>query len=325
VKRVRLVVLVLLALGLAWSGAWVYGRHRVIAGIDPALADLAAKGIVIDCPDRVVGGYPVRLDVTCPSATVTLPDGSRATTTNLELGVAATAWTSVGAHLAAPSEMTLATGEVLRVEEGSLDLSLRLSGGKPAGLDLTTSGLRLTLLGDNGVPAALSFGAGKLSLRTDGDAIVLDGDIAGLDVSTGTKPLTPAPAALTAHLRLEGGATLLEGVRPDDWLRSGGRLVVAAADLSFGKARLRASGEASVGEDGRVNAGIDTVAHEFAELPAAAKAARRKLAPAFAGLAMAYMIMGKSAPEGGKSIRVDIVDGVVSAGGRRLAELPPLR
>ena len=51
----RIIASLALLLAAGWSGAWVYGRDRVDAEIDPTLARLADRGLNVSCPGRAVG------------------------------------------------------------------------------------------------------------------------------------------------------------------------------------------------------------------------------------------------------------------------------
>lgn len=63
------VLLLLLALG--WSGLWLYGRQRVGSALDDFFARQASVGREWRCPDRRIGGYPFRIEVSCAEPTFT--------------------------------------------------------------------------------------------------------------------------------------------------------------------------------------------------------------------------------------------------------------
>lgn len=324
--RVSWTVATLLALIAAgWSGAWLYGRQRVAAEIDPALARLADKGLAIDCPDRRIGGYPLAVTVSCPSGSLRLADGTHLVAERIDVGVDVRDWHAATVTATSPLKLDLADGRSMRLADGALTGVVRFDDRRPTGFDLTTTGLDAEATLGGAALARLKIGAGTLSLRADGDTATADLAIAGVDPVAGSTPLLPAPADIKAHLTLTGAAELLSG-KTDvaAWAAAGGKLVFDAMDLSLGKVDFTAHGEASVAPDGSVNADIATVARGTEKLPATAAAAGRKLTPATAGLGMAYMFMGKKADGGGRRIDVSIREGVISAGGRQIAELPPL-
>jgi hypothetical protein len=51
---------------LAWSAAWFMIRERAEAEIDGWMAAEAVAGRQWSCPERSVGGFPFRVEVTCP-------------------------------------------------------------------------------------------------------------------------------------------------------------------------------------------------------------------------------------------------------------------
>jgi hypothetical protein len=59
----------LLLLALGWTGLWLYGRQRVSQELDSLIARQASNGRIWACPDRRIGGYPFRIDVSCVKPT----------------------------------------------------------------------------------------------------------------------------------------------------------------------------------------------------------------------------------------------------------------
>ncbi len=57
--------ILLLLLAVGWTGLWLYGRHRVGQGLDEFFARQASIGRIWSCPDRRIGGYPFRIDLSC--------------------------------------------------------------------------------------------------------------------------------------------------------------------------------------------------------------------------------------------------------------------
>jgi hypothetical protein len=54
-----------LILAVGWTGLWLYGRHRIGLELDNFFARQASIGRIWSCPDRRIGGYPFRIDVSC--------------------------------------------------------------------------------------------------------------------------------------------------------------------------------------------------------------------------------------------------------------------
>lgn len=59
----------LMILALAWTGLWFYGRHRIGLELDNFFARQASLGRKWTCPDRAIGGYPFRIEVSCTRPT----------------------------------------------------------------------------------------------------------------------------------------------------------------------------------------------------------------------------------------------------------------
>lgn len=51
----------------AYSAGWFYLAGKVKAEVDRSVAGLAAQGIRVDCANMAVGGFPIRLAVSCDS------------------------------------------------------------------------------------------------------------------------------------------------------------------------------------------------------------------------------------------------------------------
>jgi hypothetical protein len=69
---------ILMGLMVAWSGFWFYARHRAEQALDAWLALEKLAGRSWSCPERAIGGYPFRMQITCaaPSFVGPLKDGN---------------------------------------------------------------------------------------------------------------------------------------------------------------------------------------------------------------------------------------------------------
>ena len=77
-----LFLLVLVVAG--WSAFWFVARHLVNQRLDQEIAEASARGDVWTCADRILGGYPFRLELRCSD--VTLARLSTAGVTRLSTG-----------------------------------------------------------------------------------------------------------------------------------------------------------------------------------------------------------------------------------------------
>src|SRR5688572_28188867 len=62
---VTLPIVVVVFLGLGWSGLWLYAANVAEARVSTFLARQASVGRAIGCGTRSTGGYPFRIEVRC--------------------------------------------------------------------------------------------------------------------------------------------------------------------------------------------------------------------------------------------------------------------
>jgi hypothetical protein len=244
------------AIALLWSGYWFAASRTASAAFARANAAAAARGLSLGCKDASVGGYPLRLDLSCPRATLAgtgqelsgAVDGLSATAPlywpgHVEaqlggpvvldapgLGVAVSArWTAANAVLDAG--LGGITGSVL--DFTGLDLTNGGAAGRLPIKDLAAAHLRLVTApggGDYHVTAT----AEKLRL-TQPDGKVL--------------PEVDGEVRLTA-LKLGNalGTNPRQAIR--DWLAGGGTLQVDQMSLAAGGLWIDASGSLTLSADG---------------------------------------------------------------------------
>ncbi len=66
-RRFAWLIAIVVLVFAAYSAGWFYLARKVRAEVDGAIAGLAAQGIRADCANMAVGGYPIRLVVSCDS------------------------------------------------------------------------------------------------------------------------------------------------------------------------------------------------------------------------------------------------------------------
>ncbi len=64
-RRIGLAVIVLVAVGAAWSGLWFFAQREAGRRIDAWIDAEATQGRMWTCPGRTITGYPLALVVTC--------------------------------------------------------------------------------------------------------------------------------------------------------------------------------------------------------------------------------------------------------------------
>ena len=243
---------VLLALVFAgWATAWLSIRDQTSRALDDWIAAEAALGRLWICPNRMVGGFPFRIEVTCDSLALQRPD------LRVSLGrVAVITRIYAPRHLIAHVAGPLRAGDGPIAVEGTwraLEASLRTAkeglqraslvvdgpqvrlAGAAAG-DLTLSGQRLeTHLRPNPTRGAgegafdWSFQAAQMALP------LLDDLIGGIEPADLDLQVTVTQAGDVAARPL---AEELER-----WRQAGGRLEVTAVTLAKGGRRLEGKGQ----------------------------------------------------------------------------------
>ena len=109
------------------------------------------------------------------------------------------------------------------------------------------------------------------------------------------------------------------------WKAAGGKLTLHRLAAELGGATLTLDGEGTVSETGLMWTPKGQVTgRNLNTLAASATAGGGSLTPELAGLVMAFVFMGTTADDGGRSIGLKIEDGIVSANGRQIGRIAPL-
>lgn len=326
-KYALLLVLIVLVVA-GWTGAWFWVRDRVVTGMDQAISDLAADGVLVDCPDRAAIGWPFRLEVSCRAAVVRLPDGSRAEVD----AVAATGHIMdprlVIVELNAPAKLLAPDGTAAIADFSSMRASLRFGDDRISRISAEADDLVVEAGPDGTEFGRLAADHGEVHLRAYQEIPGTAELVMSLSGATGTAangPLLPAPAdagvdALVSDVHFLDGTP--QGLAA--WARSGGRIDLRQVVLELGETRLGATGTGTVTEDGRINAKLEATANGIAWLTGQASAGK-SLPPALAALASAFLLIGKpvEGQDGARRVIVEVDEGAVTANGLPVATVPP--
>jgi hypothetical protein len=266
------VLLIVLALG--WTIAWFVIRERTGAGIDAWMAQEAAHGRLWECPGRSIGGFPFRIEVSCP----------RIAMTRGEVTASAAGLTSV-TQVYQPRHTIVEIAGPLRVSDGrttldaswkALQASVRSDGAglQAAALVIGAPSLRIAGLTPTEVMAsAQSFEAHlrpdparpaseavyDIASSTSQAAIpLLDGFIGGSEPTDGALELAVTQA------REPGPRPPTEAL--ERWRQAGGRLAIGRLSLSKGERRIEAKGELALDELRRPAGRLDVSAAGLADL-----------------------------------------------------------
>lgn len=312
---------------LLWTGAWMVGRQKLLERIDPAIADLSDRGIGIACPDRHVGGWPLSLALDCHGVVATLADGSRLEAAGLTVRAAATDWHGLGFAFSGPVSVSRPDGSRLQADFATLTGRIAFTAGRADAVAADATDLKARLSGETVDDTAVSAGSLAIGADLDGSG---DGRLtlkmASAGVAVGGRAIVPAPASLDLSLTLADAATALAGGRAAlaAWQSAGGKLTVDRFDLGIAGGDFSAKGDVALDGAGYPTGTITTTAHGLDRIAAAARSSGRSPSPTLAGVAVAYLFMGKSAEDGGRRIVLTAGDGALAANGRRIARLSPL-
>lgn len=313
-----------------WSGAWFGARWWLARTVDAAVADLAATGgPTMDCAERMIGGWPFDLTLTCGAGLeVAFPDGGKLSTVGAYGEGSLFDLHRLEFRFDSPTTYTTPDGRRLDLSSTDLVADLRFADGRIDRLGLHAAELAVTGPLPGGAEGRLTSGRMELLLARDTDNSA-NADIAatvdGLGVAAGEVSFAPLPLRLTLAATLTDAETALAGpLALSGWQAAGGQLTLHRLQAELGGASLTLSGTGSVGPDGLVDAEGQAIGRDLNALPAAAAASGQSVTPELAGLVMAFLFMGTTADDGGRVIGVRIDDGLVSANGRNLLRLPPL-
>lgn len=343
--------LVLIAAGL-WTAAWFYIRGQVSTEIDRSLAQMAAGGLVIECPERSVAGYPFRIEIRCDGPTFEdRVSGLKATARGLRAVALVYQPNLIIVELDAPVTATTRTGAKLAAQWGVMQTSLRFRDGElqRASVSFDTLDGRWSPVGQ---PEA-TLAATRLELHGRRDEAVEGLDIAAFvtagKVTQGGQRLGPETVNLSldaslVRLPLEpgGGPHFLA-----DWADSDGRVALKSVKAVAGPATLEGRGEIRLETDGMLSGAITLIANNLERLGEAAEPAKAEkpksangrpvkdtagppeitVTPEMAALAGGFLLFGKPAkdgPPGGRSLEFTLDHGRMKLGATPLGRLPPL-
>lgn len=329
-SRRRLPIGILLGVGIlaaGWTAAWSLARSRLVEEMDAGLARAAAEGVRIVCPDRSVGGWPVRLEVTCRDPGLEVPargiGGSVAA-----LRVIAQIWDPQLILVEADGPFVAeATGRG-RVDATwrHLSASLRWRIGAVERLSLSIEGIDATLRQGETVAGRLQSehleGHGRASGETgrDVDAAV---SAAGSRLEVAGRRVGPPRSDVSVD------ATLRDLLPPDraDPVRGfadrGGRIEPIHASFAVGGVRVAGKGALRLGSDGLLD-GMITFAAQGLETIARDAAA---LGPETASLLGGFVLLGKASndPElPGRRLELVLDHGRPRLGRVLFPPIPPL-
>lgn len=316
----RWLAAILILLAALYSVGWYFAGRAVSERIDHALADLAKKGVAINCANRAIGGFPLRLGVTCSN--IDYQDDQRQiafAADRLDAGVAAYRPMRVDAQLAPPLRVQSPDFPPLALDWDALSAQVEVARPLPESIALAARNLSAQSDPDNESDPAKLFDAAEMTakLRPDGKDLVWAGTFAGLAIDPEMVEGRTIPSLDGA-----GQATIINGVSMlTDRPRSlrGQAIDIAELALSSGEGSLTLTGPASVDTEGYINADLRITLKNPQAIAQALQTAIPERSGEIRTAFMGLSFMGKD-----PSIPLKIVKGRVTLLGMALTEIEPL-
>lgn len=265
-RRVLLLAALAVLVVAGWSAFWSYAAGEVTERLDDGLARARSGGVAIACPDRVIDGWPFRMEMRCTGLDVASPVGDRLTTGAVR--AVALAYDPRHVLLEADGPLSLRaaeTGIALSAGWASARASLRTRAeGYAAALSIRDASAALTgpfrvagLAGPQNMAAALL----EVHVRQNPERAE-DADLAvtaeGLALSGIFRSELPVDAAVLLRLRDAGRPDLASAQRfAADLIRPGRSFEVVEARLAQGETRLVAQGTLAIEPTGALAGELD--------------------------------------------------------------------
>lgn len=290
-RRFLWLTLFILLLFGGYSAGWYWLAGRATERVDEALAQLNSDGRIANCENRMIGGFPFRLGLTCDSIAYE-DDTNRIMVTAGGFRTAAQVYEPLRtvAELDGPLRIEAPGLTPLFIEWDSLSASARLARPVPTLVSIQATGLSGISDPDDETDPVDFFSAeqAEAHLRPNGADLDWAGSFKQLEIDPGAVGNRTLPV-----FDGEGDATVRNGVqliqsRPRS-LRSQSVEIKTLA-LSSGEARMTLSGPISVDANGLVDAslrlGMENPAAVSAIFQTAVPERANEIGQAFAALGM---------------------------------------
>ncbi|MBS7705365.1 DUF2125 domain-containing protein [Chelatococcus asaccharovorans] len=264
-------VALLFAIAAGWSVFWFVARNAVNTAVNTWLAREAAEGRNWNCPDRALGGFPFRFEMTCSNLTFagTTPEGP---VTGSLPRLAAVAQIYKPQHViveaTGPLKIAKTDGTAdLTFDWKLLDASVIAVGRAVDRVSVVIDQPTLTVAGSAVMPLDLRANSFESHLRRDPArpaeentydfTLAFDGAVVPpLDALLATQ--TPVKLALDAKVSHARPFTAQSRAQElETWRQAGGRLHILRLSMDKGAQRLDARGELGLDEAHRPAGTID--------------------------------------------------------------------
>ncbi len=271
-RRFQILVGVVVALALLWTGGWFALRHYVGGKLDALEARASAEGAVLSCGDRSIGGFPFRFDVTCMPLAASCP--AEAVSLDLAgLEAVGMAYNPNRALFAAKGPLALKApgGASVDANWTSLQSSIRLSLSGLSRYSLVTDGFDATIADPMRLAAPIPLRAQHAEFHVVPDpagAEMLDVFLS-LDRFTAMVPGRPSLPPIDSDIALAVPATLVleHGDRAMAWVASGKPIRIDQLDTTIGGVSASITGEVTPAADGLLNGRLTVRLDQLDKLP----------------------------------------------------------
>lgn len=320
-----LAIVVILAAG--WVGGWFWLAKWVDRNADPALKQIAERGIDVECPSRAVVGFPFALRVTCGETAV----AERSTGTTASLAGAtggASVFRPMTAEIALQSpvrvESPLLEGPVeFRWTQAAVDVGMGMNGPKTVSFDASDLLGAFTIPGLPEQTVAAANAEARLAPSPNGGSAVAFA-FTDLAFANGGTRFPPVTGSAIAELSVPPRA-LAAG-------RDGIELPIAARSIQIqvqsGEARFMVEGDISLGPEGVIDgtlilriAGAEALPGFIAALPEEFQRIGNAVAAGLFAFGQPTTLDGKP----GSEVRMTIVANRVQIGPMLEFDLPRLQ
>lgn len=334
---VPVVLLVLLA--VVWSGVWVYAANRAEHELDAWVGREAKLGRVWNCPDRRLGGFPFRFELTCTTPSLETHGGDAVRFTAMSSRAVAQIWAPnhIVAEFAGPARVEdRVTGEAYAANWSLLQMSgIGDLSGQPQRFSLVVHDPVLekpTNVGPAQPPVMsarlLEFHVRRLPGNNGPDALDYAAGITGGESAMLKQAGSDGPVDVT----LQGIVTAAADLRPmpvaqrlKAWAAAGGVARLEKLTISAPQVAASAKGVLALDRQGRLNGNLDL---GFSGLNDLVKQLDRagvipsELSPIVGALAM----VGRPGPVDGRqgvTFALSFKDGTLRLGGFPVGMVPP--
>ena len=262
-RRFRWLLILIVLVCAAWSGAWFYGADYAGKAADKWIAQQAAQGRQWACADREISGYPFRMLIRCKSLHYEGPASGG--TLKIKSGpfraiVQVYNPKLVLAEAEGPVSVTLPGKKgTIEAKWSQLRASLRIARPIPKRVSVLVEKLAVQVALTNGRNETISASNGEFHLRPAPDVTA---DFGATDVallfkgasSTSANRLARDEAPIDASIitRITRAPLLVVGPRGDrleQWRKAKGTLTLQNSQLSKGSVRINASGQLHIDEE----------------------------------------------------------------------------